>query len=124
MPQEHTCSCTEPFNVNDKNYFHEIDIIQNNGEFDHSFEIDDCEASADQPKFIVACHNHDILYRNDVCPECASSSVTILLIIAGLVFLIFLAVVFKMHRRIKELEEKNTNQDQENKGDAEKQASG
>ena len=123
MPQEHTCSCTEPFKANDKNYFHGIDIIQSNGDFLESFEIEDCEASADQPKFTVACHNHDILYNNDICPECASSSVTILLIIAGLVCLILLAVLFKMHRRIKELEEKNTNQDQENKGDAEEQAS-
>ena len=116
---EHYCSCTEPFNQNNKTYFHGIDIIQSNGDLLRSFEIDGCEASTGQPKFTVACHDHDF---GEDGPDDASSSVTILLIIAGLVCLILLAVVFKMHRRIKELEEKNSNQDQENKGDAEKQA--
>ena len=121
MSTNHHCSCTEPNNENSKYYFHGIDIVQNDGGFLRSFEIEGCEASSGQNKFTVACYNDDSYDAS--CPEDASSSVTILLIIAGLVCLILLAVVFKMHRRIKELEEKNSNQDQENKGDVEKQAS-
>ena len=121
MQANHHCFCTEPSNENSKYYFHGIDIVQNDGDFLRSFEIQGCEASSGQNKFTVACHDHDFC-EQACCPEDASSPVTILLIIAGLVCLILLAVVFQMHRRIKELEEKDSNQDQENKEDAEKQA--
>ena len=105
------CSCTETRIDDGVAKYHEIDIVQGDGEYLRQLFPDSCTQSNGKSKYFIACHNHHAW--NEIS-ENASSSTTILFILAVVCCLILLAVVIILYRKVKNLEGKLSNRNIEN----------
>ena len=99
------CNCTQPGAFTDDVEAHYKNIWIGQGDQRNNINIAHCETGESGYQYTIACNYSDT--RN----ESATSSIVIPLIILGVAFLISLAVIIKMHLRIKELEEGNSKQE-------------
>ena len=101
------CNCTKTRIEDRIAKYLEIGVVQGNDDYLHPLFDGDCNQKNGESKYLIACHNH-VMFQD------ASSSTTILLIIAVVLCLILLAVVIIMYRKIKTLERKISNRNNEN----------
>ena len=101
------CNCTRPGDYTDGVEAHYRNIWIGQGDQRNNINIAHCESGENDYQYTVACN-----YSSN---ESASSSLVIPLIILGVAFLISLAVILKMHLRIKKLEDDNSKEEKEQK---------